>query len=437
VTTSTPPSRPEQRQQNFELVRTTVGSYFDQKLSSEQSQWNDAIRDVSAEVRWTNLEYQKLIDSVANGFATFYKVGEKVAVMLGVNSDTLVTFLSAAKAGVQPTFLDADISVPRLQLFVKADESKGLVFAGTYNLKDHEHKVLKFCHEIQYWPVGFIPRYTEFPSLKYIHQTGNPENEWGGRFFQLYQPVTWPPILPVISKQLTPSSDLYSIIDDQGKRIVFSHFSVLNNGRSVAHVLGLHRDRVASFVPFHTYGAVVGGLSCLESDSLLLFPTHDLILRDDVLSVLHTEHTSVVVSPLKDLVELVEAKTFEKTALSRLRKVVVVVDGLEANELSLSKLQKVQSGFKVDQLDVLVGVREGGIFLHGSFSPSSNSLSVSPLPHISVRVSATGQIQFQGYNLAHKFVDEKTSVKSSDGWFSTGINSKQLNNSQFQIQLQQ
>lgn len=403
------------------LVQKTLGNYFDEKVNDKNNQWSDAFRDVKSEYRWTHTEYKKAVDGVANGLAQQYQRGEHLAVMLGCHTDSPVTFFSAAKAGVQPVFIDPSISVPQLQKFMKTSKSSAIVFAESHNLENHEEKILEVFPSLKYWPPGYEVKIDEFPHLKGVLEVGQPENDWAGRFFHLFTPVSWPPILPKISQQLNPNSDALTILDSHGNRVVYSHMSILNNGISVSHALGLSKDRIANFVPYHSYGHIVATVGCLESVSVHLVPEVNLFLEEEVLNTLQKEHVSVIVSPIDYLHSLSKSSSFKNRKFDHLRKIVLVVDGAEANEISKSKLSQLKQDFNVENVDVLVGVREAGIILNGTFKGSESSLSLSPLPHMSIK-STSGQLQVKGYNVSTNYPDGKPSTLSSDGWLTTEIN---------------
>ncbi|HEX6777745.1 MAG TPA: AMP-binding protein, partial [Ktedonobacterales bacterium] len=435
----------EAESDGFELLNTTIGDLLDERAASNPDQ-EAVIYSAYPEfgpllsARWTYQEYRERSNQVAKGLiALGLQKGEHIAVWALNWPEWLLLEMAAAKAGLvlataNPTYRSAE-----LEYVLRQGDIAALFFQA--KVRDHDCVATVGERVTPTEEVGAVQS-ESLPKLRYAFLVGPPapaDASW--------QPALFRDLIAlgasVSDEQLkarqasVKPSDPAQLQYTSGttgfpKGALLTHYSILNNASVVAHRLGNKPgDHFCTAMPFfHTGGCVLGVLSALYSQGVLL----PLLAFDPVkaLDTLANEHCVLFGGVPTMLIAMLHHPHSKEVDLSHLRR---VFSG--GSPVPVALMEQVKANWGAD-IGIVFGQTEASPTITQTLNDDSFELKSAtvgkPLPHTDVKIinpltgeavpcGERGELCCRGYLVMAGYfhMPEKTAdAIDGDGWLHTG-----------------
>jgi fatty-acyl-CoA synthase len=435
----------EAESDGFDLLNTAIGDLLDERAASNPDQ-EAVIYSAYPEfgpllsARWTYQEYRERSNQVAKGLlALGLQKGEHIAVWALNWPEWLLLEMAAAKAGLvlataNPTYRSAE-----LEYVLRQGDIAALFFQA--KVRDHDCVATVGERVTPAESVGAV-RSESLPKLRYAFLVGPQapaDASWQPALFRdliaLGASVS-DEELKVRQATVKPSdpAQLQYTSGTTGfpKGALLTHYSILNNASVVAHRLGNKPgDHFCTAMPFfHTGGCVLGVLSALYSQGVLL----PLLAFDPVkaLDTVASERCVLFGGVPTMLIAMLQHPHSKEVDLSHLRR---VFSG--GSPVPVALMEQVKANWGAD-IGIVFGQTEASPTITQTLNDDSFELKSAtvgkPLPHTDVKIinpltgeavpcGERGELCCRGYLVMAGYYNmpEKTAdAIDGDGWLHTG-----------------
>lgn len=415
----------------------TIGDLLDR--SAGRYPHNEALVFPESGVRYTYREMQQACNRVAKGMmAMGIKRGEHIAIMAPNVPEWVLTQFASAKVGAVLVMVNTNYKLFELEYLVRHSDVTSLFFAGKFRDADYLDMIYQLCPEMQENMPGRL-NCKKLPMLKNLVLIGN------GQAPGLY---TWEEMLAMgesISDQELAARQAFLHPDDVTniqyttgitgfpKGVMLSHTNLVKNATDMGECMRLGPDdRLCIPVPlFHTFGCVLGTITCVAASATMVIPEYFNPVR--VLEAVEKERcTALHGVPTMFITELevLERQPF-KTHWLR----TGIMSGAPCPP---ELIKRVAEKMGMRQIVVTYGQAEAspGVTMSRVEEPLELRMHTvgRPLDGVEVKIAdpATGrdvppgnqgEICVRGYNIMkgyYKMPEATAAAIDSDGWLHTG-----------------
>lgn len=260
--------------------RMTIGDLLDH--TAERFPNNEALVLPELGARYTYREMQQACNRVAKGLmALGVRRGEHIAIMAPNVPEWVLAQFASAKVGAVLVLVNTNYKLFELEYLLRHSDATTLLLTGKFRDTDYLDMLHQLCPELQENMPGRL-NCKKLPMLKNLVLIGN--GQAPGLF-------TWDEMLALgesISDQelaarqafLQPG-DVINILYTTGitgfpKGVMLTHSNLVKNAADMGACMRLGPDdRLCIPVPlFHTFGCVLGTLTCVASSATMVIPEY-------------------------------------------------------------------------------------------------------------------------------------------------------------------
>jgi fatty-acyl-CoA synthase len=418
------------------LLGDTIGAHFDKTVA----RWggHDALVVRHQDIRWTWGELQTRVDDLAAGLIDLgLEPGTRIGIWSPNNMEWAVTQFATAKAGLILVNINPAYRLTELEFALNKVECTALITATAFKSSDYVGMLRELAPEIDSAAPGELHA-AELPHLRTVIQIGG-DSAGMYKFEDVLArgEAAGPAAVEALAGTLQ-FDDPINIQFTSGttgspKGATLTHHNILNNGYFLGEKLALtEADRLCIPVPlYHTFGMVIGNLSCLTHGAAMVYPSEAF----DPLATLETIEaercTGVLGVPTMFIAQLQHAE-FDSFDLSSLR-----TGMMAGSPCPVEVMREVIGKMNMEQVTIGYGMTET--------SPVSTQTDLDdPLerrvgsvgrvhPHVEVKVvdeagrvvapGVTGEFCARGYHVMRGYWnDAERTAESIDagGWMHTG-----------------
>ncbi|MCG8401481.1 MAG: AMP-binding protein [Firmicutes bacterium] len=417
--------------------RMTIGELLDR--SAGRYPHNEALVFPGTDTRYTYRQMQQACNRAAKGLmALGVRRGEHIAVMAPNVPEWVLTQFAAAKVGAVLVTANTNYTLFEMEYLLRHSDVNTLVFASKFRDTDYLGMVRQLCPEMLENMPGRL-NCKKLPMLKNLVLTG------GGPVPGLF---AWEEMLAAgddISDQelaarqafLQPD-EVISIQYTTGitgfpKGVMLSHANLVKNAIDMAGCMNLGPDdRLCLPVPlFHTFGCVLGTLTCVSASATMVIPEYFNPVR--VLEALEKERcTALHGVPTMFITELevLENHYFNTSSLRTgimsgapcppdLIRVVAEKTGMREIVVTYGQAEA-SPGITMSRFDEPLEVRMHTV---GRPLDGVEVKIADPATGDDVPPGAQGEICARGYNIMkgyYKMPEATTAAIDEQGWLHTG-----------------
>ena len=218
------------------------------------------------------------------------------------------------------------------------------------------------------------------------------------------------------------------------KGATLSHHNILNNGASIAEVLGYsEQDRVCVPTPmYHCFGSVGGTMACLTSGAAMVYPAASFE-ADATLEAIAAERCTSVYGVPTMFIAMLESPRFGGLDLTSLRTGVMA-----GAPCPVEVMKRVVNEMHAEEMTIAYGMTElspGATMTRRSDDLHRRTSTVGTvLPHVEVKVvdpvtgttlpaGSPGEICSRGYHVMKGYWQDAPATRAAvdgDGWMHTG-----------------
>jgi fatty-acyl-CoA synthase len=218
------------------------------------------------------------------------------------------------------------------------------------------------------------------------------------------------------------------------KGATLSHHNILNNGASMAEVLGYsEQDRVCVPTPmYHCFGSVGGTMACLSSGAAMVYPAASFE-PDATLEAIAAERCTSIYGVPTMFIAMLESPCFDELDLTSLRTGVMA-----GAPCPVEVMKRVVNEMHAEEMTIAYGMTElspGATMTRRSDDLHRRTSTVGTvLPHVEVKVidpvtgstvpaGSPGEICSRGYHVMKGYWQDPEATRAAvddSGWMHTG-----------------
>ena len=419
------------------LIGDTIGMYFDKAVA----RWHDreALVVRHQDIRWTWAELKQRVDDLAAGLiALGLEPGERIGIWSPNNMEWAVTQFATAKAGLILVNINPAYRLAELEFALNKVECKALITATAFKSSDYVGMVRDLAPEIDTAAPGDL-RAEKLPHLHCVINIGGGDIAGMYAFDEIVTlgADTGHGAVEALAGALQ-FDDPINIQFTSGttgspKGATLTHHNILNNGYFMGERLALgDADRLCIPVPlYHTFGMVIGNLSCMTHGAAMVYPS-EAFDPLETLETLEAERCTGVLGVPTMFIAQLQHPEFDRFDLTSLRTGVMA-----GSPCPVEVMREVIDKMHMDQVTIGYGMTET--------SPVSTQTELDdPLerrvgsvgrvyPHVEIKVvddegrivapGVTGEFCARGYHVMRGYWnDEEKTADSIDtsGWMHSG-----------------
>ena len=418
------------------LLGDTIGAQFDKTAA----RWggHEALVVPHQDIRWSWAELKQRVDDLAAGLMEMgLAPGERIGIWSPNNMEWAVTQFATAKAGLILVNINPAYRLAELEFALNKVECTALITATAFKTSDYVAMLRELAPEIDSAAPGDLHA-AKLPHLRTVIQIGG--DAAGMYAFDAvlargaqagYAAVE--ALAGTLQFDDPINIQFTSGTTGSPKGATLTHHNILNNGYSIGEKFALtEADRMCIPVPlYHTFGMVIGNLSCLTHGAAMVYPS-EAFDPLATLEAMEAERCTVVLGVPTMFIAQLQHPEFARFDLASLR-----TGMMAGSPCPVEVMKEVIDKMHMEQVTIGYGMTET--------SPASTQTDLDdPLerrvgsvgrvhPHVEIKIvddegrivapGVTGEFCARGYHVMRGYWnDAEKTAESIDaaGWMHSG-----------------
>lgn len=418
-------------------LRITIGELLEEVASRFPE--NEALVDISKNVRLTYKEFLNRVNQFAKGFLKLgFRKGDHLALWAPNRWEWIVTQFAAAKIGVVLISVDTNYQLQQLEYLLRQSDSKALVM--TEGLKGSEY--VEIIHRLLPEIGGASPgplNSSALPELKHLILISDRRLDgmlnWG-EVLEMGREV--PDKVLAEQRRSCHDEDVITLLYTSGttgapKGVMSMHFGIINTSLASAEIQKLtEKDRLCLSVPLsHMFGCVCVTLAAIIKGATLILPS-ETFEQGTILEAIEKEHCTAIYGSPTAFISLMEHPQYATSNIRSLR--TGIMGGAQC---PMEVMKKVVEEMGVKDIIIGYGLTESSSWITETRPDDPLELRVStvgrPLPNVEVKImdpktgeavpaGMPGELCARGFNMKGYYKMPAATEKALDreGWLHSG-----------------